>query len=54
MVDNVQAEKSTLYALLDQIFIAMVEFGGSTFQSKIRLWHHRREEVLEMMKNADV
>jgi len=62
MVDNIQAEKSTVYAFLDQILIGIaeslelekVEFGGSTFQSKIRVWHQRREEVLEMMKKVDV
>jgi len=62
MVDNIQAEKSTVYALVDQILIGIaeslefdrVEFGGSTFQSKISVWHQRREEVLEMMKKVDV
>ena len=62
MVDTIQAEKSTVYALVDQILIGIaeslefnrVEFGGSTFQSKISVWHQRREEVLEMMKKVDV
>jgi len=64
MVDNIQAEKSTVYAFLDQILIGIaeslklekVEFGGtrSTFQEKISVWHQRREEVLETMKKVDL
>jgi len=54
---------STLYAFLDQLLINIAESleldrvkfgGGSTFQSKISLWHQCREEVLEMMKEVDV
>jgi hypothetical protein len=60
MVDEIKSEKSTIYLLLDQILIALAEtiaFGkvdttAGTFHSKIKLWHRRRDVILEQMRGA--
>ena len=56
MVDKIKSENSTIYLLLDQILIGVAEkvvlthagSTASTFHSKIRHWHGRREMILQL------
>ena len=60
MVDRIESEKSTIYLLLDQILIGLadklvlqkVATTADTFHSRIRLWHDRRNMVIEKMHSA--
>ena len=64
MLEGIRSEKDTVYLLLDQILIGLVEnvnlkvnFGRkfvSTYQGEIIKWHNRRHDLLTSMKSSGI